>query len=60
MRDLDDLFAALAKSTFRRRFKLSAKERAYAADKGLDALLDHARKIIRKRLAPASHDRDRR
>jgi hypothetical protein len=53
VRDLDDLFAALAKSTFRRRFKLSAKERAYAADKGLDALLDHARKIIRERLAPA-------
>jgi hypothetical protein len=53
MRDLDDLFNALAKSTFRRRFKLSAKEQAYAREKGLDALLDHARKIIGKRLAPA-------
>ena len=53
MRDLDDLFEALAKSTFRRRFTLSAKEQAYARDKGLDALLDHARKIIGERLAPA-------
>ena len=53
MRDLDDLFIALAKSTFRRRFKLSTKEEAYARDKGLDALLDHARRIVRERLAPA-------
>jgi hypothetical protein len=53
VRDLDDLFPALAKSTFRRRFKLSEKERAYAAGKGLAALLDHARKIVSERLAPA-------
>ena len=53
MRDLDELFAALAKSTFRRRFALSAKERAYAAEKGIEALLEHARRIVRERLAPA-------
>jgi hypothetical protein len=58
MRDLDDLLPALAKSTFRRRFKLSAKERAYAGNKGLDALLDHARRIIRERLAPATIPND--
>jgi hypothetical protein len=53
VRDLDDLFAALATSAFRRRFRLSAKERAYAADKGIEQLLEHARRIVRERLAPA-------
>jgi hypothetical protein len=53
MRDLDDLFTALAQSTFRRRFRLSPKEIAYAREHGLDATLDHARNFIRDRLAPA-------
>jgi len=53
MRDVDDLFAALAKSTFRRRFRLSPKELAYAREKGFDAVLDHARAFVRDRLAPA-------
>jgi hypothetical protein len=53
VRDPDDLFDALAKSTFRRRFKLSAKELAYARERGLEGILEHARRIIRDRLAPA-------
>lgn len=53
MRDPDDLFAALAKSTFRRRFRLSARELAYARERGLDGVLDHARSFIKERLAPA-------
>ena len=53
MRDLDDLFDALAQSTFRRRFRLSSKELAYARDKGFDVILQHARDFIRDRLAPA-------
>ena len=53
MRNLDDLFGALEKSTFRRRFKLSAREQAYAGERGLEVILEHARRIVRERLAPA-------
>jgi hypothetical protein len=58
VRDPDDLFAALAESDFRRRFKLSAKERAYAREHGLEGVLEHARSFIRERLAPASPAND--
>jgi hypothetical protein len=58
MRDPDDLFDALAKSTFRRRFRLSPKELAYARERGLDQLLDHARNFVRERLAPAVIEND--
>jgi hypothetical protein len=53
MRDLDLVFDRLAGSAFRRRFRLGPKERAYLADRGLPTVLDHARELIGKRLAPA-------
>jgi hypothetical protein len=53
MRDADELFEALGKSKFRRRFRLSPKELAYARDKGFDVILQHARDFIRDRLASA-------
>ena len=53
MRDPDELFAALARSAFRRRFKLSGKDLAYARGRGIDEVLGHARRIVRERLAPA-------
>jgi hypothetical protein len=43
----------LSKSTFRRRFHLSATELAYGRDKGFEVVLRHAREFIRDRLAPA-------
>jgi hypothetical protein len=58
MRDLDDLFAALAGSRFRRRFALGAKERAYLDEKGLPTVLEHARELVAKRLAPAAPAND--
>ena len=58
MRDLDDLFAALAGSRFRRRFALGPKDRAYLEEKGLATVLDHARDLIGKRLAPAAPAND--
>jgi hypothetical protein len=58
VRNPDELFDALAQSTFRRRFKLSARELAYANEKGLAVLLDHARDFIRARLAPADIPND--
>jgi hypothetical protein len=53
MREPDDLFAALAKSPFRRRFRLGPKERRYLEERGLDAVLSHAHDFITQRLAPA-------
>jgi hypothetical protein len=54
VRDVDEIFARLAKSPFRRRFRLGAKERGYLAAKGLRTILDHAREFIDQRLAPAN------
>ena len=53
MRDLEELFAALAKSTFRAGFKLGDKDLAYLRQKGLSEVLNHAEDFISKRLAPA-------
>ena len=53
MRDLDDLFAALEKSSFRRGFQLRGKDLDYLCDKGLPVVLAHAQDFIAKRLSPA-------
>ena len=58
MRALDDLFAALARSPFRRRFHLGAAERAYLEQRGLAAVLAHAEGLIAQRLAPAAPPND--
>ena len=53
MRNLDELFEALAKSRFRSRFRLRATERAYLAERSLAAVLDHGRAFLQERLVPA-------
>jgi hypothetical protein len=58
MRDHDDLFAALARSPFRSRFRLGPKEQAYLAEKTLPVVLEHGRKFLRERLAPAEPKND--
>ena len=58
MRDLDDLFRALAGSSFRRGFRLGAADGAYLRTRGLDVVLDHARDFVAKRLAPAEPRND--
>ena len=58
MRDLDDLFAALARSEFRRRMRLGAKERAYLDQKTLPVVVEHARRFVAERLAPAEPRND--
>lgn len=50
---LDPLFVRLARSRFRSRFRLDAKDAAYLRGKGLETVLAHARDFIGKRLAPA-------
>lgn len=51
MRDIEQVLIALGKSKFRSRFKLGKKELAYLRDKGLDAIIEHARKFVVERLA---------
>jgi hypothetical protein len=58
MRDLDELFARLARSPFRQKFRLGAAERDYLDRKGLDVVLSHGSDFIAKRLAPASPAND--
>jgi hypothetical protein len=53
MRNIDDLFAALAKSSFRHSFHLKGKDLDYLHSKGLSTVLVHAEDFITKRLAPA-------
>ncbi|WP_353248765.1 DUF4186 domain-containing protein [Salinisphaera sp. T31B1] len=54
MRDRDALFAALARSDFRRRFALSARDAGYLQARGLDEVMAHAERFIDERLAPAA------
>ena len=58
MRDLDEVFAELEKSDFRRRFRLKGKELAYLREKGLAVVLEHAADFVGKRLAPAEPAND--
>jgi len=58
MRDFDDLFAALARSPFRSRFRLGPKERAYVLEKTLPVVLEHGRRFLAARLAPAQPAND--
>jgi hypothetical protein len=58
MRPLDEVFARLSGSPFRRRLRLGARERDYLAGKGMAVILDHARDFVEKRLAPAAPHND--
>ncbi len=58
MRELDEIFERLPRSSFRSRFSLGPKERAYLAAKGMETVLLHAGDFIDKRLAPAQPAND--
>jgi len=58
MRDMDELFAALGRSRFRSRFRLSGKEAEYLGRKGLATILEHARDFVTRRLADANPAND--
>ena len=53
MRELDEIFARLPRSSFRSRVRLRPQERAYLEARGLDAILAHGRDFVERRLAPA-------
>ena len=48
----------LQRSAFRAKFHLSAQERRYVTDKGLDVIRTHAADFVRARLAPAEIPND--
>jgi len=54
----DELFARLAKSQFRSRFRLGERERRYLDEKGSDIVLAHARDFVDRRLADAAPRND--
>ena len=58
MRDLDELFAALARSKFRNRFRLGAKDAGYLREKTLHVVLEHGRQFVVQRLAEAEPKND--
>ncbi|MEE0495722.1 MAG: DUF4186 domain-containing protein [Cyanobacteriota bacterium] len=53
-----EILDRLAKSKFRSRFKLLAKELEYIKDKGMDKIYSHACDFIRDRVAPADPEND--
>lgn len=58
MRDLDELFDALAGSAFRRRRRLEAADLRYLRARGIEAVMRHAGEMIGERLAPARPSND--
>ena len=54
----EEAFQRLARSKFRSRFHLSAAERKYFAEKGVDTIRRHAEDFIKERLAPAEPTND--
>lgn len=57
-RNLNEVFAALQRSEFRRRFQLRGNELDYLRRKGLAVVVAHAADFIEKRLAPAAPAND--
>lgn len=53
MRELEALFHALEKSSFRRSFHLNHNEQEYLKTKGLPLVLEHAKGFVASRLSPA-------
>lgn len=58
MADLTGVFERLARSSFRRGFRLREPELGYLRRKGLDVVLAHASDFIERRLAPADPSND--
>lgn len=54
----DEIFDRLSKSDFRKKFKLSQKDRLYLEQKGFDTIRSHAVDFIAKRIAPADIPND--
>ena len=58
MIDLDEIFRALSRSAFRRKFRLTGRELAYLQTWGLPHVMKQAADLIDQRLAPAEPKND--
>ena len=58
MKGLDEIFLALSRSAFRQGQRLGPREAEYLEAKGLPVVVEHARDLIAKRLAPAQPKND--
>jgi hypothetical protein len=54
MIEIDEAFRRLARSSFRRKFRLQGKEEAYLHMWGLAHVMKQAEDLIRRRVAPAT------
>lgn len=53
MQTIDEALVKLRRSSFRAKFHLSAADKAYISERGLDTVRRHAEDFVRTRLAPA-------
>ena len=53
MQTIEEALSKLSRSSFRAGFHLSKSLRAYAQEKGMDTLREHAREFVHTRLSPA-------
>jgi predicted Fe-S protein YdhL (DUF1289 family) len=58
MIEIDEAFRRLAKSSFRRRFRLRGRELAYLQTLGLERVMQQAAEFIDRRVAPADPPND--
>ena len=58
MRNIDEIFAALARSEFRSGKRLGSKDSEYLRNKGISKVTAHAADFVEKRLAPADPTND--
>ena len=58
MSTIDETLIRLKASPFRAKFRLTAKDKKYIEEKGIDTIRSHAEDFIAKRLAPAFPDND--
>jgi len=56
--DIEEVFRRLQASSFRRRFHLTGRERAYLDTWGIERVMEQAARFISERLAPAQPRND--
>ena len=55
---IEETLVRLKKSDFRAKFHLTAKDKQYVADKGVEVIRAHAEDFVKNRLAPSSIPND--
>ena len=55
---ISEALACLQKSSFRSKFHLSEKDKAFISEKGMDVIQTHAEDFVRLRLAPSDIPND--